>query len=101
VTERRRLSFAGHVSVSVILDKSNELLVDPQVSCLGIPATDHNDNDMEDIIYDAVVSAVESMPRGRRKDLDLIEDSVTRAVRGTVRNIWGKKPIVTVMVDKV
>lgn len=101
VTERRRLSFAGHVSASVILNKGHELLVDPQVVCLGLPATDHQGEDMEDIVYDAIVSAVESMPRARRKDLELVEDSLRRAIRGTVRNIWGKKPIVSVMVDRV
>lgn len=101
VTARRGLSFAGHISVSVILDKSNELLVDPQVVCIGIPATDHRGEDIEDVVYNAVVAAVESMPRARRKDLDLIEDAARKAARAAVRNVWGKKPVTTVMIDKV
>lgn len=101
VNQRRGLSFAGHIAVSVILDKSHELLVDPQLVCIGVPATDHQGDDMEDIVYDAIVAAVESMPRARRKDLDVVEDSVRKSVRAAVRNIWGKKPIVTVLVDRV
>ena len=83
------------------MDKSNDLLVDPQVVCIGIPATDHRGEDMEDVVYNAVVAAVESMPRARRKDLDLIEDAARKAARAAVRNVWGKKPVTTVMVDKV
>ena len=41
------------------------------------------------------------MPRGRRKDLDGVEDAVGRAVRAAARNAWGKKPLVTVLVDRV
>ncbi len=101
VTARRGLSFAGHVAISVIVDKHYELLVDPQVVCIGIPATDHRGEDIEDIVYDAVVAAIESIPRARRKDLDLIEEASRKASRAAIRKIWGKKPVTTVMVDRV
>ncbi len=101
VTGRRGLSFAGHVSISVIVNKHHELIVDPQVVCIGIPATDHRGEDIEDIVYDAVVAAIESIPRARRKDLDLIEDATRKAARAAIRKIWGKKPVTTVLVDRV
>ena len=101
VIARRGLSFAGHVCVSVILDKGYELITDPQIVCIGVPAENHVGDDMQDIVYDAVVSAVESMPRKRRRDLDIVEDAVRRSARAAIRHNWGKKPIVTVMVDRV
>ena len=85
----------------MIVDKHYELLVDPQVVCIGIPATDHRGEDIEDIVYDAVVAAIESIPRARRRDLDLIEDATRKASRAAIRKIWGKKPVTTVMVDRV
>ncbi|MBO6636473.1 MAG: ribonuclease J [Roseitalea sp.] len=101
VTDRRRLSFAGHVSVSVILDRKQEIATEPQVVAVGLPRADAHGEDMEDVLFEAVVGAVESMPRGRRKDLDGVEDAVDRAVRAAARNAWGKKPLVTVLVDRV
>jgi len=56
---------------------------------------------MEDTLYDAVLGAVESIPRARRKDLEMVRESIRRAVRGTANDAWGKKPIVTVFVTKV
>lgn len=101
VAERRRLSFAGHVGVSIVLDKSYELAADPQVVAIGVARVDAYGEDMEDLIFDAVVGAVESMPPKRRKDLTVVEDAASRAVRAVTRNHWGKKPIVTVFVDRI
>ncbi|QBK30422.1 ribonuclease J [Roseitalea porphyridii] len=101
VVDRRRLSFAGHVAVSVILDRKHEIAVEPQLVAVGIPRNDAHGEDLEDILFEAAVGAVESMPRGRRKDLDLVEEAVTKAVRAAARKAWGKKPLVTVLVDRV
>jgi ribonuclease J len=56
---------------------------------------------MEDALYDAAVGAIESIPRARRKDLDLLQESARRAIRAAANQIWGKKPVVTVFVNKV
>lgn len=101
VTGRRRLSFAGHVVASIVLDKHYALATNPQLHTIGIPATDDRGEDLEDIIYDIIVNTVESLLPKKRKDLDLVEDAISRAVRAGVRNIWGKKPITTIMVDRV
>ncbi|ACM36241.1 ribonuclease J [Agrobacterium vitis] len=101
IGERRKLSFAGHVSVSVLLDERFEFRDDPEVVAHGLPAEDLEGDDMEDILYDAVLSAVESIPRTRRKDLGALRESIRRAVRSTANECWGKKPVVTVFVTKV
>lgn len=100
VGDRRKLSFAGHISVNVVLDGKYDFADDPEVVAFGLPETDDEGEDMEDTIYDAVLGAVESIPRARRKDLALVKESVRRAVRATVNQIWGKKPIATVFVTK-
>ena len=56
---------------------------------------------MEDTLYDPFLGAVESIPRARRKDLELLREAVRRAVRAAANQTWGKKPIVTVFVTKV
>ncbi|MGV8939654.1 MAG: ribonuclease J [Allorhizobium sp.] len=101
IGDRRKLSFAGHVAISVVLDARLEFLGDPEISAFGLPALDEDGEEMEDTLYDAVLGAVESIPRARRKDLETVREAVRRAVRGTANDCWGKKPVVTVFVTKV
>jgi ribonuclease J len=68
---------------------------------IGLPIYDDEGDELEDTLYDAAISAFESIPRVRRKDLDLLQESMRRAVRSTANQIWGKKPLVTVFVTKV
>ncbi|WP_421859013.1 ribonuclease J [Oricola sp.] len=101
VTDRRRLSFAGHVAVSVVLDRRHELAADPELVAIGVPELDSDGEDIQDLMYDAACQAVDSIPRARRRDLDLVERAVHGAVRAAARDSWGKKPLVTVLVSRV
>ena len=101
IGDRRKLSFVGHVAVSVLLDNRYDFLGDPDVVPYGLPEFDDEGEDMEDTLYDAVLSAVESIPRARRKDLDMVREAVRRAVRSAANQAWGKKPVVTVFLTRV
>ncbi|MFN4273863.1 MAG: ribonuclease J [Aliihoeflea sp.] len=98
VRDRRRLSFAGHVAVNVVLDDRYQLEGDPDLVAIGLPSVDERGEDLEDLMLEAAIGAVESIPRARRKDLDLVSEAVRRAVRAAANDAWGKKPIVTVFV---
>lgn len=100
VRERRKLSFAGHVSVNVILDDRYELADEPDLVAIGVAKADEAGVDLEDIMIEAAESAVNSIPRARRKDLDLVAEAVRRAVRNASDDAWGKKPIATVFVTR-
>jgi len=101
IGDRRKLSFVGHVAVNVILDNRYEFVDDPDVTAIGLPAFDEEGEDMEDLLYDAVLGAVESIPRVRRKDLDMVKEAVRRSVRAAANQSWGKKPVVTVFVTRI
>lgn len=100
IRERRKLSFAGHVAVNVVLDDKYELAGDPDIVAIGVAEADASGELLEDIMLDAAVGAVDSIPRQRRKDLDLVQESVRRAVRAAANETWGKKPLVTVFVTR-
>ncbi len=100
IRDRRKLSFAGHVAVNVVLDDRYELAGDPDLVAIGVAASDAKGNDLEDMMLDAAIGAFESIPRQRRKDLDLVQESVRRAVRAAANEAWGKKPLVTVFVTR-
>jgi len=100
IRDRRRLSFAGHVAVNVVLDDRYDIVGDVDLVSIGVAKTDRAGAMLDDIMADAAIGAVESIPRVRRKDLDLVEESVRRAVRSACEQAWGKKPIVTVFVTR-
>ncbi|WP_174800655.1 ribonuclease J [Martelella limonii] len=101
IGDRRKLSFVGHVSVSVILNSKFDFSGDPDVVPIGLPGFDDDDEKMEDVLFDAVLGAVESIPRSRRKDLAMVKEAIRRSVRAAANECWGKKPVVTVFVNKV
>ena len=100
IRDRRKLSFAGHVAVNVVLDERYELAGDPDLVAIGVALSDRSGEDLEEIMLDAAIGAVDSIPRQRRKDLDLVQESVRRAVRSAANEAWGKKPLVTVFVTR-
>jgi ribonuclease J len=101
VADRRRLGFAGVVSVALAVNERGELLADPEVTLTGIPEADRQGQKIEDLAYDAAIEAFESMPRARRRDPEAIAEAVRRAVRGTLSSAWNKKPTCHVHVLEV
>jgi ribonuclease J len=100
VRERRRLSFAGIVCISLVLERDGELAADPEVIIDGLP-TEGRSGSMEDLILDAIEGAFESIPRGKRKDHERVREAVSRAARGAVNEAWGKKPVCKVLLSVV
>jgi ribonuclease J len=100
IKERRKLSFAGHVAVNVVLDDGYGMAGDPDLEAIGLPDADMAGEPFDELLIDAAAGAVDSIPRQRRKDLDLVEDAVRRAVRAAANEAWGKKPMVTVFVTR-
>jgi ribonuclease J len=98
VADRRRLGFAGIVSVAMALTERGELVGDPEVELTGIPEVDRDGNLIGRLVFDAVVEAFDSMPRNRRRDPDAVAESARRAVRSAISAAWNKKPICHVQV---
>jgi ribonuclease J len=99
IAERRRLSWNGHVAVSIVIQRNGEMAADPEVDVKGVPAYDGNGLDMEERALSAVYNAVESIPRAKRKDRELVRDAIRRSVRAEMKLVWGKKPLCSVLVS--
>jgi ribonuclease J len=89
--ERRRLAFAGAVSIALALGERGDLVGDPVVEMSGLPEAVGGEP-MAQIVLDAVFDAYEALPKGRRRDPDALSEAVERSVRGKVNAVWGKKP---------
>ncbi|ABX61897.1 hypothetical protein C064_00472 [Brucella suis 63/252] len=101
MVERRKLAYVGHVAVSVLLDREHKMLDEPDLVAFGLPEEDRQGEPMEDILLDAAIEAIDSIPRVRRKDIETVRESVRRAVRAAANEAWGKKPVVTVFVNRI
>ena len=93
VVERRRMAFAGCVFVAIAVTEKGELADDPEIELAGIPEKNVAGEELDDIVFDTVVSTVETLPKARRRDPDALAESVRRAVRATIAAEWGKKPL--------
>jgi ribonuclease J len=101
VAARRRLSFAGIVTVALALSETGTLVADPEIELIGVPPSDAAGRPMHEIAREAVEEAFETLPKPRRRDPDEVGEAVRRAVRGAIAQRWNKKPICHVHVVTV
>ena len=99
VRERIRMALRGLVSVSVVVDEDDRPLDGVWVELQGIPEP-HLGSLQEDL-----EEAIEAdLSRAKRKDLqddDAIEERVSRVVRKLCNDQVRKKPLVTVMINRL
>lgn len=101
VAERRRMSFAGLVSVAVAMTAKGEVVGDPMIDLSGLPQQGVGGKPIDEVIEDAVLDCLDGLPKPRRRDPDAVAESLTRAVRSSVNQAWGKKPLCHVLVITV
>jgi ribonuclease J len=101
VALRRKLAFAGVVSVAIGVNARGDLAGDPDVVIAGVPARGRKGAAMDEIVDEAIFRTLDGLPRQRRRDADVVSTAVEKAVRAAVNAEWGKKPLVHVLVVEV
>ncbi len=101
VRERRRLSFGGHIVVSLCVDSRGAVVSGPDTSIEGLPEVEDDEESVSQLVRNVVRGTLKSIPPKRRSDPDVVEAALQRAVRGEVNAWWGKKPNVTVFVHRI
>ena len=89
------------VSIAFGLTARGELAGDPDVLIAGLPSRTRDGVALDRVIDDAVFATLDSLGRGKRRDADAAAAAVERAVRGAVGALWGKKPVVHVLVVEI
>jgi ribonuclease J len=93
VPDRRRLGFAGIVSVALAISDKGALAGEAEVMLTGIPETGSDGAPLVEIAQSAVEETFETLPRGVRRDPDAVAEAIRRSVRAALAEHWGKKPI--------
>lgn len=101
VRERRKLAVVGVIALSLVLSRRGDILGEPQAVIDGVPGEDDEGGSMLDVVLDAIDNTLRSIPPARRRDAEMVGEAVRRAVRSDVADIWGKKPIVKVLLTVV
>ncbi len=101
VKARRKLSFAGIAVVAMTFSRRGDILGEPEIVLEGIPFAAADGEAMSEIVLDAIDGTLRSIPAKRRGDLEMVREAVSRAVRGSINEVWGKKPIVKVLMTVV
>ena len=95
ITERRRISVNGLITVALPIDAGGRLAGAPHIRPFGVPV----EQDRDDFIADAADSATRAFDPSA--DEEQMRESVRLAVRRCATAWTGKKPIVEVMVVRV
>ena len=98
IAQRARLAFAGVISVGLALTSKGELAGDPDMVMAGIPARTMDGRSMDELVDKVIFETLDSLPRARRRDPDAVSSSLEKAIRNSLRAVWGKKPVVQVLV---
>jgi ribonuclease J len=98
VADRKRLGFAGLISVALVINDKGALLADPEVELIGIPDNTADGDPMDTVAYNAVIETFDTLPKPRRRDPDSVVEAIRRGVRAAVGQHWRKKPNVAVHV---
>jgi ribonuclease J len=101
VAQRRRLSFAGVVSIAIALTPKGEMAGDPDVMIAGLPERSRDGAGLDEIIDTAIFETFEGLSGGKRRDADSLSSAIERGVRNAVNSVWGKKPQVHVLIVEV
>nr|WP_233245733.1 ribonuclease J [Marinicauda salina] len=100
IRERRRLAFAGHLTVVATVDPQGDLVSGPELRAVGVAESYEFDLDaFLDALEDAAEDAYDRMSRKDRRDVGAIEEVLRVAVRREANRIWGKKPHVEAVVQ--
>ncbi len=101
VKERRRLSFGGHIVVSLCVDGRGAVVAGPDMNIEGLPEVEDDEDSVSELVRNVVRGTLKSIPPKRRSDPAVVEAALQRAIRGEVNAWWGKKPNVTVFVHRI
>ena len=98
IADRRRMSVNGHITVSLLIDDSGRLMVEPILSIRGVPGSD------SDTLYDAFLDIVETafdrLPIKARSSDDKVEEACRISIRRHTRQVLGKNPTVDTLITR-
>ncbi len=101
--ERKKMAYAGHIAIAVVIDNRGELIGGPDPRISGFPFGENGrliDN-LLDEVADCAEAAFFTLSRQERKDEDTVEARINAKVRRMVRDKTDKRAIIETIAIRV
>jgi ribonuclease J len=100
IRERNRLRNNGSAVATVVVDGKGHLVSDPQLTVQGVLDEIDDDESWDDAI-EAIVEAINDLTPRERRDDDAVSEAARLAVRRSLRESVGKRPVTDVHVVRL
>jgi ribonuclease J len=98
--DRRRVTFNGTAVATLVLDRYGGLAAPVTMSVIGVVERGAADA-AAPALRSAVERAVDELPTGSRRDDEAVRDAVQRALRRTLNERFGKRPLVEIHLVRI
>ena len=100
---RRKMAYAGHVAVSVVIDSKGQLVSGPDTRITGFPVGKNGEllDELIESVSDVAEDAFDSLTRKLRSNEDEVETRIRSHVKRYIKRETGKRTIVDVMAHKI
>ncbi len=99
--ERRKLAFAGVVTLAIAIEEHGELAAEPAVAIAGAPREAPGADDLAALVTQMAEAAFHGLSKKQRQEDEAVTLAVSRAVRTVMTEHWGKRPGVAVLIQRV
>ena len=100
IRERNRIRFNGVALATVVLDAKGKLIGDPQLTVQGVLDGDEEGESWDEAV-EAVIEAVSDLTPAERRDDEHVVEAARIAVRRSLRETIGKRPVTQIHVVRV
>jgi ribonuclease J len=101
VPDRKKLSFAGIVSVAIAVDERGTLMSDAEVRTAGLPVRTGDGQDFDAFVLELAEDLLENLPKKKLQDPDAVRQILERGLRNGIAREWDKKPMIHALVTLV
>ncbi len=101
VRERLQMALRGHMVVSLVLEEDGTPIDGAWIEAVGMPDESRHQNGLIENLERAVDDTMETATRKMLRSDEAIEDAVSRVVQKVCSDTVGKKPVVTVMINRL
>ena len=101
VRERVQMALRGHVVVSLVLEEDGSLIDGVWVETIGLPDDPRVDGGLAGQLEAAIDSALRTAGKKTRNSDEGIETLVSRTSNHVCKDIVGKKPVCTVLINRL
>ena len=99
VRKRRQGLYNGFVVATVVLNANGDLEHEPLISAIGL--LEIGETELEDAAHDAIIEAVENMPKRAARDDDAATEEIRISLRRAYRSMLDKNPITNIHLVRI